>query len=204
MSRNGTYDCSDWWTLGVMLYQFLTGGRPVCSCDPKKKQWCTFGYSEEEEKLAKDKNSGGQCYIKIDYSPIKDPDTKDFLQKLFVVDPHDRLGYHNTQALKDHPYFKSLDFEKLSKGEVEAPYKPDGGVHAESIADVGAFDKSEFKKVKMTDEDNAYYKDFYFAHPKNLQRELVGALIKMDDPALQAAAAAKDDKKAESGCCVIL
>lgn len=203
MSRRGTYDSSDWWTLGVMLYQMLTGGKPQCTCDEAKREWCSFGYSEEEEAFAKDKENQGPHKLDIDYSEIKDPDTVDFLKQLFTVDPKKRLGYHNTNALKAHPYFKTIDFEKMSKGEVEAPYKPDGGVHAESIADVGAFDKSEFKKVQLTEEDNKEYKDFYFVQGKNLQRELVGALTKMDDPAL-VAAAENNATKADSGCCTIL
>jgi hypothetical protein len=47
------------------LFQFLTGGRPQCTCKAKKKQWCTFSYSDDEEKLAKTKDSGGVFHLEV-------------------------------------------------------------------------------------------------------------------------------------------
>lgn len=50
----------------------------------------------------------------------------DFISKLLVKDPRKRLGGGEADAteLKRHPFFKDLDWEKLGRKQIPAPFKP--------------------------------------------------------------------------------
>lgn len=53
-------------------------------------------------------------------------DVADFISQLLVKDPRKRLGGGDEDAaeLKRHPFFKNLDWEKLARKEIPAPFKP--------------------------------------------------------------------------------
>ena len=51
-------------------------------------------------------------------------DLKDLITRLTIKDPTKRLGCGELGApdLKAHPFFKDIDWDKLSRRELEAPY----------------------------------------------------------------------------------
>ena len=50
---------------------------------------------------------------------------KDLIMKLLSRDASDRLGSKkDVIEIIQHPWFEEIDFEKLCKKELEAPYKP--------------------------------------------------------------------------------
>ena len=46
----------------------------------------------------------------------------DFVNKLLISDYTKRIGYKSINELKDHPWFKGLDWEKLEKKEILSPF----------------------------------------------------------------------------------
>lgn len=54
------------------------------------------------------------------------PEVADFISKLLVKDPRKRLGGGEGDAkeLKRHPFFRNLDWNKLVRKEIPAPFKP--------------------------------------------------------------------------------
>jgi len=57
---------------------------------------------------------------KLDYSFHEgfDPNAKDLVKRLLVIEPKDRLGAMDKKfytSIRDHPFYKGLDFEKLHK-----------------------------------------------------------------------------------------
>lgn len=50
----------------------------------------------------------------------------DFISKLLVKDPRKRLGggEEDAKELKRHSFFKTLDWDKLARKEIPAPFKP--------------------------------------------------------------------------------
>jgi serine/threonine protein kinase len=72
-------------------------------------------------------------------------DCKDFISKLLEKDVKKRLGHGNTecQDLKNHSWFKDIDFEKLYNKEIDAPYKPK--VSEDNLFDLANFEP-EFTK----------------------------------------------------------
>ncbi|EPQ26284.1 uncharacterized protein PFL1_06219 [Pseudozyma flocculosa PF-1] len=98
----------DWWTLGVLLYEMLTGLPPF--------------YSEDVNEM----------YRKILQDPLRfgdevSPDARHLLTLLLNRDPSQRLGSGPNGAadIKAHPFFaKHIDWKRLLAKKVQPPFKP--------------------------------------------------------------------------------
>ncbi|AQZ17749.1 YPK1 (YKL126W) and YPK2 (YMR104C) [Zygosaccharomyces parabailii] len=117
----------DWWTLGVLLYEMLTGLPPY--------------YDEDVPKM----------YKKILQEPLRFPDgfdrdAKDLLIGLLSRDPKRRLGYHGSEEIKTHPFFSQLSWKRLLMKGYIPPYKPP----VSSAMDTSNFDQ-EFTREKPID-----------------------------------------------------
>lgn len=95
----------DWWTLGVFLYEMLTGMPPF--------------YAEDTEGMHRNIETG-----LIHVPESLSTETKDLLLKLLNSDPDLRLGAHKTIEVKAHPFFGDIDWEKLQRRQLEPPFKP--------------------------------------------------------------------------------
>lgn len=99
----------DWWTVGVLTFECLTGGTPFVSDDPMA------GY----RKIIK---------CKVDWPSYFRPDAKDFINKLLCVKETKRLGCLKGGSLdvRKHKWFNGhIDFKKLEAKEMSAPYVPE-------------------------------------------------------------------------------
>ncbi|CAL5872006.1 uncharacterized protein PFLUO_LOCUS6263 [Penicillium psychrofluorescens] len=97
----------DWWTLGVLLYEMLTGLPPF--------------YDENINEM----------YRKILMEPLSFPGSdvvppvaKDLLTKLLNRDPTNRLGANGAPEIKAHPFFHAIDWRKLLQRKYEPTFKP--------------------------------------------------------------------------------
>lgn len=94
----------DWWTLGTLLYEMLTGLPPFFDSDVPT------------------------MYKKILQNPLKFPpflegtDAQDLLIKLLQKDPAKRLD--DAQRIKNHAFFKDIDWKKLLDKGYQPPFKP--------------------------------------------------------------------------------
>lgn len=46
------------------------------------------------------------------------------LSDYMLKQPKDRLGYNGCEEIKEHPFFENIDWVKLNRKAVDAPYKP--------------------------------------------------------------------------------
>ncbi|CAD5233352.1 unnamed protein product [Bursaphelenchus xylophilus] len=114
----------DWWCLGAVLYEFMFSLPPFYSKDHK------------------------EMYEKILYKPLSVPatasaTTKQVLNDFLKKDRSERLGAKNDlEEIKEHPFFATIDWEKLLKRELKPPFVPkvknetDTGYIASEFTDV--------------------------------------------------------------------
>ena len=63
---------------------------------------------------------------KLELPPSLSSDAKNLLRGLLTKDPTKRLGSgeSDVEDIKRHPFFKSIDWGKLQRGEVNPPWRP--------------------------------------------------------------------------------
>ncbi|BCS08713.1 serine/threonine-protein kinase gad8 [Aspergillus piperis CBS 112811] len=104
---NGYTKTVDWWTLGVLLYEMLTGLPPF--------------YDENTNDM----------YRKILQEPLTFPSTdivppaaRDLLSRLLDRDPQRRLGANGAAEIKSHHFFANIDWRKLLQRKYEPSFRP--------------------------------------------------------------------------------
>ncbi|KAF7682510.1 cAMP-dependent protein kinase catalytic subunit PRKX [Astathelohania contejeani] len=90
----------DYWALGVLIYEMLTGSPPF--------------YSEDAIQTYK--------YIlncKVHIPPRMDKSASDLILRLLEKNPKKRI--YSIEEIKTHPFFKTINWEKMSRLEVKPP-----------------------------------------------------------------------------------
>lgn len=108
----------DWWTLGVLLYEMMTGLPPF--------------YDENV-------NTMYQRILTdpLNFPPDMSPEAKSVMTGLLQRDPSRRLGANGGEEIKRHPFFaKYIDWNRLLAKGYTPPFKP----AVESVLDVANFD----------------------------------------------------------------
>ncbi|KAJ5056965.1 hypothetical protein J3E74DRAFT_11662 [Bipolaris maydis] len=98
----------DWWSLGALGFDLLTGSPPFTGNNNAKIQ----------EKIVKQK-------LSLPY--YLSADAKDLLTRLLRKDPKKRLGFNmskDLQTIKKHRFFRKIDWKKLEARELEPPIQP--------------------------------------------------------------------------------
>ncbi len=97
----------DWWSFGILVYEMMAGRPPF--------------YTSNHQKMYELITRG-----KLAFPTAFSADAKDFLKKILVQDPASRLGGgpDDVEEMKKHPFFASIDFDKLVKRQITPPYKP--------------------------------------------------------------------------------
>lgn len=99
---------SDWWALGITLFELATGNTP---------------FEDADTEVMADK-------ICFDDLPLKREFTQhfgDLLESLCQKRPDLRLGSKNGAAeIKRHPFFKNIDWDIVAKKGLIPPIVPDG------------------------------------------------------------------------------
>ncbi|TRY91783.1 hypothetical protein DNTS_023742 [Danionella cerebrum] len=115
----------DWWSMGVLMYELLTGGSPF-TVDGDENS-----HSDIAERIKKKDPP-----FPKDIGPV----AKDLIQRLLIKDPKMRLGSGSSgaQSVKNHPFYQArtfqaflnrpdipkMNWEDLAAKKVPAPFKP--------------------------------------------------------------------------------
>lgn len=133
----------DWWALGILIYEMLSGYPPFFDENP-------FGIYE--------KILAGR----IEWPKHMDPVAKDLIKKLLVQDRTRRLGNmkNGAEDLKRHRWFKSLNWDEVIERKMQPPIVP----KVSSDGDTDNFDdypENDWKKKPTASErDLKYFLDF--------------------------------------------
>lgn len=104
---NGYTKTVDWWTLGVLLYEMLTGLPPF--------------YDENTNEMYRKILQEPLTFPSHDIVP---PAARDLLTKLLDRDPQRRLGANGAAEIKAHHFFANIDWRKLLQRKYEPTFKP--------------------------------------------------------------------------------
>lgn len=99
---------ADWWSVGILLYEMLTGKAPFTHTNRKKLQ----------EKIIKEK---------VKLPPFLTSEAHSLLKGLLQKDPSTRLGSgpNGDDQIKSHKWFRPINWKKLEARELEPKFKPD-------------------------------------------------------------------------------
>lgn len=138
ITPNATYDQgADWWSLGCVIYQFLTGHSPFRGSGGKK--------------LSKEEVDRRTLEADVKYPDYISADAKDLIKQLLDRDPKNRLGllgagcddwggrsfpalnFYNTHTgcrgkgaseIRSHPWFADIDWQALVDHKLTPKIRP--------------------------------------------------------------------------------
>lgn len=128
LDRQGHGTAVDWWNLGMVAYEMLTGLPP----------W----YTTNREKL----------FAAIRSAPLKFPMSVNrtaalFIQALLNRNPLQRLGANGGEEVRAHPFFASINWQDLYDRKITPPFNPTR--NATGPADTSNFER-EFTNMQLS------------------------------------------------------
>uniref|UniRef100_A0A663N5N8 non-specific serine/threonine protein kinase n=1 Tax=Athene cunicularia TaxID=194338 RepID=A0A663N5N8_ATHCN len=138
--RQGYGKPVDWWAMGIILYEFLVGCVPFFGDTPEE----LFGQVISDEINWPEK----------DEAPP--PDAQDLITLLLRQNPLERLGTGGTYEVKQHQFFRGLDWNGLLRQKAE--FIP----QLESEDDTSYFDtrSEKYHHLETEEEDDTNDEDF--------------------------------------------
>ncbi|XP_030065823.1 ribosomal protein S6 kinase alpha-6 isoform X4 [Microcaecilia unicolor] len=110
VNRRGHTQSADWWSFGVLMFEMLTGTLPF---------------------QGKDRNETMNMILKskLGMPQFLSPEAQSLLRMLFKRNPSNRLGAgpDGVEEIKRHPFFATIDWNKLFRKEIQPPFKPASG-----------------------------------------------------------------------------
>ncbi|XP_020644866.3 ribosomal protein S6 kinase alpha-3 isoform X1 [Pogona vitticeps] len=110
VNRRGHTQSADWWSFGVLMFEMLTGTLPFQGKDRKETMTMILK-------------------AKLGMPQFLSPEAQSLLRMLFKRNPANRLGAgpDGVEEIKRHPFFSTIDWNKLYRREISPPFKPATG-----------------------------------------------------------------------------
>ncbi|XP_048661784.1 ribosomal protein S6 kinase alpha-2 isoform X2 [Marmota marmota marmota] len=107
VNRRGHTQSADWWSFGVLMFEMLTGSLPFQGKDRKETMALILK-------------------AKLGMPQFLSSEAQSLLRALFKRNPCNRLGagIDGVEEIKRHPFFVTIDWNKLYRKEIKPPFKP--------------------------------------------------------------------------------
>ncbi|XP_076141151.1 ribosomal protein S6 kinase alpha-2 isoform X2 [Alosa pseudoharengus] len=105
VNRRGHTQSADWWSFGVLMFEMLTGSLPFQGKDRKETMALILK-------------------AKLGMPQFLSPEVQSLIRALFKRNPTNRLGPDGVEEIKRHPFFATIDWNKLYRREIKPPFKP--------------------------------------------------------------------------------
>ncbi|XP_038153690.1 ribosomal protein S6 kinase beta-1-like [Cyprinodon tularosa] len=134
LMRSGHNRAVDWWSLGALMYDMLTGAPPFTGENRKKTI----------DKILK---------CKLSLPPYLTQEARDLLKKLLRRSASSRLGggSGDSAEVQAHPFFRFINWDDLLARKVEPPFKP----FLQSADDVSQFDSKFTSQTPVDSPDDS-------------------------------------------------
>ncbi|MEQ2159071.1 Ribosomal protein S6 kinase beta-1 [Goodea atripinnis] len=140
LMRSGHNRAVDWWSLGALMYDMLTGAPPFTGENRKKTI----------DKILK---------CKLSLPPYLTQEARDLLKKLLRRSASSRLGGGSSDSaeVQAHPFFRFINWDDLLARKVEPPFKPFliGFFWQQSADDVSQFDSKFTSQTPVDSPDDS-------------------------------------------------
>ncbi|XP_050426095.1 microtubule-associated serine/threonine-protein kinase 2 isoform X2 [Adelges cooleyi] len=147
--RQGYGKPVDWWSMGIILYEFLVGCVPFFGETPEE----LFAHTVNDDIEWPDENEW----------PIQ-PEAKNIISALLQQNPRDRLGTGGSHEVKDHPYFYGVDWNSLLRQKAE--FMPQLGDEEDTSYFDSRTDRYNHEVDEDTDDDSLILGTFSSCSPQ--------------------------------------
>jgi len=109
IASTGHTNAVDWWTLGILIFELMSGHPPFESAYPMQI------YAKVTKGIGK-----------VAFPSVMKGHCKNLVENLLKNDPSDRLAMRKggVANVKSHPWFEDMDWDRLERMECQVPYKP--------------------------------------------------------------------------------
>ncbi|XP_058252328.1 ribosomal protein S6 kinase alpha-6 isoform X3 [Hemibagrus wyckioides] len=163
VNRRGHTQSADWWSLGVLMFEMLTGTLPF---------------------QGKDRNETMNMILKakLGMPQFLSLDAQSLLRLLFKRNPANRLGAgpDGVEEIKRHAFFSTIDWNKLYRCELQPPFKPAAGKPDDTFCFDPEFTaKTPKDSPGIPPSANAHqlFKGFSFVAPVSLEESKSSPLV---------------------------
>jgi len=134
----------DWWAVGILIYEMIAGYSPFS--DP-------MGY--DQVVICQNIVNGTLRFKGFERS------CKQLISMLLKREPHERLGcgYGGEERIREHAWFREIDWDKLLRKELRAPWVPP----LAGNSDTSHFDGAELDEVAVKVDTSGW--DIKFGEP---------------------------------------
>lgn len=185
----------DWFSLGCVLYQFMSGVCPFRKLGDTIRRDASGAGKEITKDAAIDK---AVRELEPPYAPdLFSEDASDLIKKLLNKDGKMRLGAKGAAEVMAHPYFSDVNWEEYEDDSIKPPCLPRKDLNYATQNEIGNFAPDFAALDELTAEDKEIFSKWNYTRPSAFLEEVVTYMTHEEELGpIQVHAE-------ESACCVI-
>ena len=144
---------ADYFALGVICYEFMKGERP---------------FNGNSRKEIKEQMMKGPIQLNIDnLNEDWSKESADFINKLLVINPENRMGYRDINELKSHLWLRCYPWDMLNKKILPSPFIPENNdnfdrTYCESHDEISKETRLRYEEILIDENYIGIFKNFYY------------------------------------------